>query len=140
MSEFGRKYVFSVPSATRVQTIRSGKYPLQTGRLVESNINNHLTTGDDPSRQFSILDLMSGMQRKPDINRQVPSDRTAGDTPGCSVFIKRDQYSERPEARALRTANWPGRKHHLDTDSVDLANVNRQGNTMALACRRCKNK
>ena len=52
MTGSGRKYVFSVPSATRVQAISNGKYQAETGRLVSANINNDLTTGVDPLRTF----------------------------------------------------------------------------------------
>ena len=43
-------------SATRVQVIGNGKYLAQTGRLVESNINNHLSTRTDPTPKLSMLD------------------------------------------------------------------------------------
>jgi hypothetical protein len=55
MTSFGRKYVFTVSVGTRVQVIGNGngKCLVQTGRLVESNINNHLKTGDDPKKTFN---------------------------------------------------------------------------------------
>jgi hypothetical protein len=60
MSLCGRKYVFRVPSATRVQVIRSGMCLPKTGRLVAANINNHLTTGVDPTQTY-VIDAISAI-------------------------------------------------------------------------------
>jgi len=52
MSLYGRKYVFLVSVSSQGSGLRNGKCLLQTRHLVESNINNHLTTEVDPKLSF----------------------------------------------------------------------------------------
>jgi len=54
----GRGQIFTVP--TRAGNVLNVGFMLETGISYNAYINNHLTTGVDPTRKFSISAWMTG--------------------------------------------------------------------------------